>query len=68
MPIPGSKFVYPSYFFYRLQEIKENEVSMASNDKVRTKFLQYQSLVPNVERGHTHKHTAPFPHYPTSFR
>ena len=55
MSIPGSKFVHPTYYFYGLREIKQNEVSMSSNDKVHTKFLQHRSVVPNVERGHTYK-------------
>ena len=67
LPEPGSKFVHPPYCFYRLQEFKENEVNMASNDKVHTRFLQYQPLVPNVKRGHTYKQTARYPHYPTYF-
>jgi len=56
----------------RRLKVKVNHVSMASNDKVHTKFLQYQSLVPNVGRGNIYRQTdiqtAPFPHYPASFR
>jgi hypothetical protein len=60
MPIPGSKFVHPPYCFYRLGKIKENEVSMASKGRVHTKFLQYQSLVSNVERRHAYRqHDSP---------